>query len=207
MKLPEYGRSIQNMVDYAVTIEDKAERQRCANTIISIMGNMNPQLRDVTDFNHKLWDHFFIMSDFKLDVDSPYTKPSRQDLTVTPKRLPYPQSRVMFKHYGKYAERFVRTINSHGATEKSRQGMMDIGRYMRSKSYEFNNEHPKNDSIIRDMRLMAGGNIEVDLAELLTMRSEYYKQPQRNHKHKGTQHKNNNGRKPQRNMKTQQRTK
>ena len=66
MKLPEYGRSIQNMVDYAVTIEDKAERQRCANTIINIMGNMNPQLRDVTDFNHKLWDHLAIMSDQRL---------------------------------------------------------------------------------------------------------------------------------------------
>lgn len=205
--LPEYGRHIQEMVDSLLLIEDRHERTRQAKAVIAVMGNVNSTLRDSEDFKHKLWDHLFIMSDFKLDVDSPYTKPSRQDLTVIPKRLPYPQSRVMFKHYGKYAERFVRTINSHGATEKSRQGMMDIGRYMRSKSYEFNNEHPKNDSIIRDMRLMAGGNIEVDLADLLTMRSEYYKQPQRNHKHKGTQHKNNNGRKPQRNMKTQQRTK
>ena len=89
----------------------------------------------------------------------------------------------------------------------SMEDALSVARFMRSKSYEFNNEHPKNDSIIRDMRLMAGGHIEVDLADLLTMRSEYYKQPQRNHKHKGTQHKNNNGRKPQRNMKTQQRTK
>ena len=79
----------------------------------------------------------------------------------------------MFKHYGKYAERFVRTINSHGATEKSRQGMMDIGRYMRSKSYEFNNEHPNNDSILRDMQLMAGSEFNMDLSEIASMRSEY----------------------------------
>ena len=72
MPLPEYGRSIQNMVDHALTIEDRSERQRCANTIINIMGNMFPHLRDVPDFKHKLWDHLAIMSDFKLDIDYPY---------------------------------------------------------------------------------------------------------------------------------------
>lgn len=72
MPLPEYGRSIQNMVDHALTIEDRAERQRCANTIINIMGGMFPHLRDVPDFKHKLWDHLAIMSDFKLDIDYPF---------------------------------------------------------------------------------------------------------------------------------------
>ena len=72
MPLPEYGRSIQNMVDHALTIQDPAERQRCANTIINIMGNMFPHLRDVPDFKHKLWDHLAIMADFKLDIKYPY---------------------------------------------------------------------------------------------------------------------------------------
>ena len=72
LPLPEYGRSIQNMVDHALTITDRAERQRCANTIIAIMGNMNTQLRDIPDFKHKLWDHLAIMSNFKLDIDYPY---------------------------------------------------------------------------------------------------------------------------------------
>lgn len=71
LPLPEYGRSVQNMVDYALTIEDREERQRCANTIINIMGNMFPLLRDASDFNRKLWDHLAIMSDFKLDIDYP----------------------------------------------------------------------------------------------------------------------------------------
>ena len=74
MPLPEYGRSIQNMVDYALTIQDRAERQRCANTIINIMGNMFPHLRDVPDFKHKLWDHLAIMSGFELDIDYPYDR-------------------------------------------------------------------------------------------------------------------------------------
>ena len=77
MPLPEYGRSIQNMVDHALTIEDRSERQRCANTIINIMGNMFPHLRDIPDFKHKLWDHLAIMADFKLDIDYPYD-PQRQ---------------------------------------------------------------------------------------------------------------------------------
>ena len=79
MPLPEYGRSIQNMVDYALTIQDRAERQRCANTIINIMGNMFPHLRDVPDFKHKLWDHLAIMSGFELDIDYPLRDyPQRQ---------------------------------------------------------------------------------------------------------------------------------
>ena len=72
MLIPAYGRTIQNMVDYAVTIEDRAERQRCANTIIAIMGNMFPHLRDIPEFKHKLWDHLAVMSDYKLDIDYPY---------------------------------------------------------------------------------------------------------------------------------------
>ena len=72
LALPEYGRNIQNMVDYCVTIEDREERKRCANSIINVMGNMFPHLRDVNDFKHILWDHLAIMSDFKLDIDYPY---------------------------------------------------------------------------------------------------------------------------------------
>lgn len=82
MPLPEYGRSIQNMVDFALTIQDRSERQRCANTIINIMGNMFPHLRDVPDFKHKLWDHLAIMADFKLDIDYPY-EIIRKDNLVT----------------------------------------------------------------------------------------------------------------------------
>ena len=70
--LPEYGRNVQQMVDHCMTIEDRAERTRCANTIINIMGNLFPHLRDIEDFKHKLWDHLAIMSDFKLDIDYPY---------------------------------------------------------------------------------------------------------------------------------------
>ena len=89
MPLPEYGRSIQNMVDYALTIQDRAERQRCANTIINIMGNMFPHLRDVPDFKHKLWDHLAIMSGFELDIDYPYEIIRKDNLVTRPDHIPY----------------------------------------------------------------------------------------------------------------------
>ena len=204
--LPEYGRHIQEMVDSLLLIEDRQERTRQAKAVIAVMGNINSVLRDSEDFKHKLWDHLFIMSDFQLDVDSPYAKPSREELTVTPKRLQYPQTRIMFKHYGKYAQRFVRVINEQSNSEAKSKGLLDVGHYLRTKSYEFNNEHPKNESIVRDMRLMAGSEIEVDMTELFAMRNEYCKQPQRNHKRKGAVQRNN-GRKQQRNAKQHQRTK
>lgn len=93
MPLPEYGRSIQNMVDHALTIEDRAERQRCANTIINIMGSMFPHLRDVPDFKHKLWDHLAIMSDFNLDIDYPYEVIRKDNLNTRPEVIPYPSKR------------------------------------------------------------------------------------------------------------------
>ena len=96
--MPEYGRAVQKMVDHAITIEDRAERQRCANTIIAIMGNMFPQLRDVADFNHKLWDHLAVMADFKLDIDYPYELVDPATLHPTPERLPYPKGGIRYRH-------------------------------------------------------------------------------------------------------------
>ena len=104
MELPEYGRSVQNMVDHALTIEDRAERQRCANTIINIMGGMFPHLRDVPDFKHKLWDHLAIMSDFKLDIDYPFEIVKKEDLVVKPEKLQYPNGALRYRHYGRFLE-------------------------------------------------------------------------------------------------------
>ena len=94
--LPEYGRHIHEMIDSLLTIEDRRERNRQARAVIAVMGNLNPLLRDTADFTHKLWDHLFIMSDFQLDVDSPYPRPSREELTVTPKRMTYSQGRIAY---------------------------------------------------------------------------------------------------------------
>ena len=108
MELPEYGRSVQNMVDHALTIEDREERQRCANTIVNIMGGMFPHLRDVPDFKRKLWDHLAIMSDFQLDIDYPFEIVKKEDLVVKPERLEYSTDAFRYRHYGRFLEGMVK---------------------------------------------------------------------------------------------------
>lgn len=171
--LPEYGRHIHEMVDTLLEIEDRQERTRQAKAVIAVMGNLNPLLRDTDDFKHKLWDHLFIMSDFRLDVDSPYPQPSRQDLMITPKKLAYPQTRIMFKHYGKYVQRFMREITREEVADRSTGELHNMLRYIRAKSFEYNNEYPNNESIMRDMSLMAGTKVDIDMTAVGNMRSDF----------------------------------
>ncbi len=105
MIIPEYGRNIQNMINHCIKIEDKEERNRCARAIIQVMGQLNPHLRDVADFTHKLWDHLFIISDFKLDVDSPYPVPSPEKLDTKPELVTYPHGKIKYKHFFKIHKR------------------------------------------------------------------------------------------------------
>lgn len=105
--IPEYGRHFQKMVDHAVAIEDSQERNKVAKAIISVMGNLQPHLRDVPDFQHKLWDQLFIMSDFKLDVESPYPKPSKEVLQQRPDPLEYPQNHPKYRFYGNNIKRMI----------------------------------------------------------------------------------------------------
>nr|WP_299340035.1 DUF4290 domain-containing protein [Allomuricauda sp.] len=105
--IPEYGRHFQKMVDHAVTIENREERNKVAKSIISVMGNLQPHLRDVPDFQHKLWDQLFIMSDFKLDVDSPFPITSKEVLQQRPEPLEYPQNHPKYRFYGNNIKRMI----------------------------------------------------------------------------------------------------
>lgn len=171
--LPEYGRHIHEMIDSLMAIEDRHDRNRQARAVIAVMGNLNPLLRDTADFTHKLWDHLFIMSDFQLDVDSPYPRPTRQELTVTPNRMGYTQGPISHKHYGKYAGRMLRTLGEVRDQAKTAPEVDNIARYLRAKSFEYNQEHPNNEVIAKDIRLLSGGSIEVDERALENLRNDY----------------------------------
>ena len=105
--IPEYGRHFQKMVDHAISIEDDEERNRVAQAIISVMGNIHPHLRDVPDFQNKLWDQLFIMSDFKLNVDSPFPITSKETLQKRPDPLEYPQNFPKYRFYGNNIKRMI----------------------------------------------------------------------------------------------------
>ncbi|MBR4996109.1 MAG: DUF4290 domain-containing protein [Alistipes sp.] len=171
--LPEYGRHIHEMVDHLMTIEDREQRNRQAQAVIAVMGNLQPMLRDTGEFTHKLWDHLFIMSDFQLDVDSPYPRPSREDLTISPRKMEYPQSPIQYKHYGKYVARTFRVLRDEKDKEACNVAVENLARFMRAKSFEYNQEHPNNEIIIKDIKQMSEGGIELDEVALNNLRSDY----------------------------------
>ena len=129
--MPEYGRNVQSMVDHALTIEDKAERTRCANSIINIMGNLFPHLRDVEDFKHKLWDHLAIMADFKLDIDYPYDIIKKENLITHPEKVPYSFKRIKYRHYGKYVEDMIQKLGDIQDLTERNQLISLIGNHMK----------------------------------------------------------------------------
>lgn len=185
--LPEYGRHIHEMVDTLLEIEDRRDRNRQARAVIAVMGNLFPLLRDTADFKHKLWDHLFIMSDFQLDVDSPYPRPSREELTINPRPLRYSQGKVAYKHYGKYVERMIENLADHSTQGRCDRAISNVARYMRTKSYEYNQEHPNNEVIIKDIRRMAKGEIHLNEEAINNLRNDY-KQHSLQRSQKGKQH-------------------
>lgn len=162
LDLPEYGRNIQRMVDYAITLEDKEERSKCAQTIISIMGNLFPHLRDVPDFKHKLWDHLAIMSDFKLEIDYPYEIMKKENLYSKPECVPYSGRRIKIKHYGKSVEELIaKILEMEEGPEKLRLTEL-LANHMKKSIMAWNREGVEDEKIYDDLRLLSEGKIDVN---------------------------------------------
>lgn len=160
MIMREYGRHIQQMVDYLLTIEDDERRQRNATALIELMGFLNPHLKNVEDFRHKLWDHLFLISDFKLNVESPYPIPTRETLKAKPKRLPYPKRYPRFNHLGKNIEVVINKALSEEDGEK-RQGFANaIAYYMKLAYSNWHKELVHDDSIQAELTNITGGQLE-----------------------------------------------
>ena len=165
LTLPEYGRNIQNMIDHCVSIVDREERTRCADTIITIMGNMFPHLRDVNDFKHILWDHLAIMSNFALDIDYPYEVIKREDMYVRPPRLPYKQGKIAYKHYGKYMEKMIKKAVQYPDGEEKEYLTGLLANHMKKSFLTWNKEVVDDRKIFDDLELLSKGNIVWDEEE------------------------------------------
>lgn len=140
LALPEYGRNIQNMVDYCVAIPDRIERKRCADTIINIMGNMFPHLRDVNDFKHILWDHLAIMSDFKLDIDYPYEIVRKEDLNSRPGKIEYSRPDMEYRHYGKTLEKMAKMAVEIEDPREKEQFVLLVATHMKKSYIQWNKD-------------------------------------------------------------------
>ncbi|QBA63924.1 DUF4290 domain-containing protein [Muriicola soli] len=175
--IPEYGRHFQKMVDYAVSIEDREERNRVAKSIISVMGNLQPHLRDVPDFQHKLWDQLFIMSDFKLDVDSPFPITSQEMLQARPEPLEYPQNHPKYRFYGNNIKRMIDVAIQWEKGDK-RDGLeYAIANHMKKCYLNWNKDTVDDKAIFKHLYELSDGKI--DLAsdgENLTESVQFLKQ-------------------------------
>ncbi len=175
MILPEYGRNVQNMIAYAMQLESKEERNSAARAIIEVMGQLNPHLRDVDDFKHKLWTHLFVMSDFKLDADSPYEMPTRETLAEKPELMEYPKSKIRYGHYGKYTERILNEIVEE--KDQKAQGYLKqtMGNFMKKQFLAYNNDAVENNLIAQQFSDLSNGKLKLDNPENLTATNQILK--------------------------------
>jgi len=163
--LPEYGRNVQNMIAHAIEIADREERNKATQAIIEVMGQLNPHLRDVDDYRHKLWTHLFIMSDFKLDVDSPYEIPKQESLAEAPKQMPYPKSKIRFGHYGKYSQLILQQADTMSDIGERDYMTNKMGTFMKKQYLLHNNSAVENTVIAKQLEELSGGELKIENPE------------------------------------------
>ena len=153
--IPEYGRNVQKMVHSIIDIEDREKRNHQAKSIIEVMGNLNPHLRDVPDFKHKLWDHLFIMSNFNLDVDSPYDRPSKESFDEKPEMLKYSDNNIKFRHYGKILPLIIKRTIDLDEGEYKDFLVFTIANHMKKCYLTWNKANVEDEVILKHLSLMS----------------------------------------------------
>ena len=163
--IPEYGRHIHKMIDQALACKDIIERNNIAKAIIGVMGNMNPHLRDVPDFQHKLWDQLFIMSDFNLEVESPYPLPSKEVFLERPEKLNYPQNFPKYRFYGNNIKRMVDVAVNWEDGEMRKQLIYVIANHMKKCFLNWNKDTVEDDVIYKHLLDLSGGKISLNSSD------------------------------------------
>ena len=191
--IPEYGRHVQKMIAHATNLKDKTEQQKCVNAIIAFMGQKNPHLRDIKDFTHKLWDHLFIMSDFKIDVQSPYPKPERVKLAARPEKMSYPKQKIRFPFYGVNIEKMVAYAiqMEDGEMKETMAGM--IANHMKKDYICWNKAFVDDDTILKHLNQLSEGKVKthtdfklIDDKDIQKPRTyKKLKKKGKNYKHRG----------------------
>ncbi len=186
--ISEYGRHIQKLVEHAMTITDKAERQKMANGIIEIMGELNPHLRDVVDFKHKLWDHLFVISNFDLDVESPYEKPVIDKLFEKPEPLNYPNSKIKYNHYGKVIELMISEAIKMEDDDLKKKLVVAIANQMKKSYVNWNLDTVEDEIIFNQLLKLSNNKLSIPEGTEL---SKFTPNPKQQNPHARKKKKNN----------------
>jgi len=201
--IPEYGRHLQKMINYAKTRETKEERNKVAKAIISVMGNLQPHLRDVPDFQHKLWDQLFIMADFNIDVDSPYGEPSKEEIQARPEPLKYPQNFPKYRFYGNNIKTMIDVAVGWEDGELKEALTYTIANHMKKCFLNWNKDTVEDDVIYNHLFELSGGKIDLknteedlsDATSLMRTKSKYGSKSNSNKKSNTNKKKYSNNRK------------
>lgn len=200
--LSEYGRNVQNMVKYICELPTIEERNKYAQAVIDLMGFLQPHLRDVADFKHKLWDHLHIISGYQIDVDSPYPKPLIENAYIKPAPLAYPQQRITYKHYGKTVENLIEKAMREENAEIKKAMVQSIANFMKMAYVTWNKDNVSDDTIIKDLKYLSGGLLSLDEGVNLAkveFRAQNPRQSNNNNNNRGRSNNNNNGKNRQNN--------
>lgn len=193
LKLPEYGRNIQRMIDYMKNIEDREERNLAARTIIAIMANMYPQNREMENFEHKLWDHLAIMAEFDLDIDAPFDLPTEEKLQEKPRKVAYSTHNIKYKHYGFLIEQLLREVAEMEEGEARDYALMAIANHMKKQYLTWNRSQVNDQVIFKDIEEISHGALKVKEGMVLKDARELVPQQpqqQKNYRKKKNQRKN-----------------
>lgn len=161
--LREYGRNVQDLVNYITEVEDRKERTRLSQLLINLMSKLNPQLRDTQDYQQKLWNHLFVMSGSSLDVDAPYPLSPMEYLNDKPQPMDYPLETPNFKHYGKNVELLVERATELTDTKEREAAIISIGKLMKTLYKSYNKENITDDVILGDIRQISKGQLDMNL--------------------------------------------
>lgn len=195
LMLPEYGRNVQNMIAHAMEVEDREERNRAAQAIIKVMGQLNPHLRDVDDYRHKLWTHLFVMSNFQLDVDSPYEIPKQESLESKPEIMQYPTSKIRYGHYGQYTQKVLEVSKEVNNEEEKAYLTKTMANFMKKQFLMHNNNAVENQVIVDQMSELSKGELKFENADELTGTNQLLKTLGLNNRNNNNRNNRNNKKK------------
>ena len=161
LKLPEYGRNVQKMVEYLRSIPDREKRNEQARAVIKVMETVNPQVHLQENYEQKLWDHLFIIADFNLDVDSPYPMPSPDKFTAPPAMIPIRKKPIRAAHYGRNIESIIDLIAGMEDGETKTAMLRSLAGYMRQQYLIWNKDTVSDETIFSDIEALSDGRIQV----------------------------------------------
>lgn len=200
MIIPEYGRNIQKMIEYAVSLEDKEKRTQSAHFIVNVMAGMNPTIKESNDYLQKLWDHMQIISGFRLDVDSPFPPPSEDTLVKKPEILGYADKKIRFRHYGKNIENIILKAIEYEDGEEKDALIFAIANYLKKSYLSWNRDSVNDQTIAKHLFDMSGGKLELKEGISLVATSEVVSKNKPKKKKFQPKSKDNNGRRKKENF-------